>query len=169
MAQVSSVAPFFTLVALASFGVSFLYHVFLSKKTLWLSPGEQLAGRVIRSGEKQWVNPYGCNRWALFLVILVTISTAGNAWNWMLGGTIPSFHRTFGTVIQITLLSLGAVWMGKGRLWGAWFPFVLFGLGAVIPTWDSDLETISNPAKTVFGLIAAVNGLVAVAYSFLRQ
>jgi hypothetical protein len=68
-------------ILLLSLIIPIVYHVFLAKKSQWLSPGELLTGRIIQNNQKLWTNPYGYNRWTLFLIILLTLLVLGNAWD----------------------------------------------------------------------------------------
>lgn len=162
-------APLFLqgIILLASIAGVILYHTKLSKRTFWLSPGEQLAGRILWNGVKEWVNPYGRNRWALFTVILVTLILAGNAWDWV-SDRVEPLSRVIGYSVRLFLVCWGLVLMGKGRAWGAVFPVVIFSIAAIFtPHWRSEEARLTMTA--LFGFIAVTNGLVALAYHFLKS
>lgn len=152
---------------LAALVGAILYHTKLSNRVLWLSPGEQLAGRIVRAGAKEWVNPYGRNRWALFVVILLTLGLTHNVWNWVTDHVYP-LRSVVGYAIRLSLVYWGAVLMGKGKMWGALFPVIIFTIGVVFtPAWRSEA---ARTTETIFlGSLAVMNGLVVLAYYFLRK
>ncbi|MFK7801372.1 MAG: hypothetical protein AB8G95_07060 [Anaerolineae bacterium] len=134
------------------FIVSAIYHIFISRRTFWRSPGEIIVGRQIRNEEKIWTNPYGWNRWALFLMLIFTVAFAGNAWDkFGLDLDIPYLlPEIFSKVLALTITAYSVIQVGKGRIW--------IGLILVI---QSILGSISQRNESVLGIPPEVMETVA--------
>jgi len=111
--------------------VSILYHSIFYKKTKWLSFGERISGRVLMNSKKEWVNPYGKNRWLLFLLIIITLIFLGNDWDALEVNIIP-FGVVVGKVIKLFLMFLGMLMLGKGLTKGALILFLVFLVNVII-------------------------------------
>ncbi|WBW96263.1 hypothetical protein [Oceanirhabdus sp. W0125-5] len=97
-------------------GLVTIYHSVISKKVLWLSLGEKIAGKFIVDNKKEWRNPYNINRWGLFFHCIITLIILGNSFDAASSGylyTIPSLIGKFlGLFIKIYCL----VMIGQGKL-----------------------------------------------------
>jgi hypothetical protein len=143
-----------------------IYHSMFASKFDMLSPGELIAGRTLDGTTKVWRNPFGRNRWALFIVVEFTLLMVGNAWDPLYDGSLWTMQATFSAAIRVTLVSVGLVLMATGRLWGALIPILYYGLGAIRAYQPADEMAIS--AASVFAFIALANALVALVYAWLR-
>jgi hypothetical protein len=122
-------------ISLTMLGLSFLaavvYHVFWAKKSPWLSPGELTVGRHIQNNQKLWSNPYSHNRWALFLIIFLTLSIVGNTWDRLSEGYVYSLGEVATRIVILSLVSYGLVELGRGRPRGIIYPTLYYVLQTV--------------------------------------
>lgn len=119
------------IVFLLIIAVVIFYHIFYSKKTKFLSIGEKISGKILKDGKKHWVNPYDKNRWWIFFMIIVTLIFLGNDWDVLENGVIP-IGVVIGKIIKFSLVFLGFVMIGKGKVKGALIPFSVFLVNMVI-------------------------------------
>ncbi|MBB6218001.1 hypothetical protein HNQ80_004138 [Anaerosolibacter carboniphilus] len=92
------------------------YHKIISKRVLWLSPGEKIAGKFIISGEKVWKNPYSLNRWGLFFFSILTLIVLGNNFDGISNGYQYTLARLIGMYISTFLQIMGLILIGQGQL-----------------------------------------------------
>lgn len=143
-----------------------IYHSMLASKLAMLSPGELISGRTHDGPTKVWSNPFGRNRWALFIVVVFTLMMVGNTWDSLTDGSPWTMWTTFSAAIRVSLVAIGLVLMATGRLWGALLPISYYALGAIF-VYQSNDEMAKFAAYT-FAFIAFVNALVALIYALLR-
>ena len=149
-----------------------VYYTFLISQTRWLTPGELIVGRKIESGQKVWTNPYGYNRWALFLVILLTLMIVGNTWDRLSEGYVYTLLEVGMRVVFLTLVSYGLVELGLGRARSVVFPAGYF----VFQAFQTTRMTFPGASRTElesFGLIllgfAGLLFVVAGIYGYLQS
>lgn len=157
---------------LSSLTFCVLYYTLFAKSTLWLTPGENLAGRVIQDGSKVWINPYKVNRWALFLILLLTLIFAGNLWDRLGEGYIYSFTEVLIRALILIVLSYGLVSIGRGQLRGFLYP-IAFYLFMVRQTLNTEVPVSQRGTLIFFANfligVAALHGIVALIYYLLRR
>lgn len=156
--------PFFVLLEIA---LTVIYHLHLKKKTLWLSPGEVLAGCVVHHGEKVWTNPYGVNRWVLFPVLLFTLVLISNSWDGLSNGRVYTIGQVFGTVVWLSAASIGILVVGTGNPWGA--ALVFAGLTVPVVWTMATAPGAAGALLVFFGPLAVLNVLAALFYHGLRR
>lgn len=148
-------------------GIS-LYYLILHTMIPWLTPGERLAGRIFEGGKKIWVNPYGRNRWFLFLVIILDLTLVSD--NLDLPGAMgQSFLRFLLSAALLIILSFGAVMAGKrntGMLWmtvpAAACLFLPHPPNKLAGPLFDDLYTVWMPI--LYGSLILFNGMAFYAY-----
>jgi len=128
--------PIFTIQAA---GLTFLgtvlvvvfYHIFLNKMVKMLSVGERIAGKILISNKKMWVNPYNKNRWLLFLLIVVTLLLLGNDWDALETNVIP-LGIVVGKILKAGLVFIGFLMIGNNKISGVFIPFSIFAINTIL-------------------------------------
>ncbi|WP_066505578.1 hypothetical protein [Abyssisolibacter fermentans] len=142
-----------------------LYYAIFSKKILWLSPGEKMAGRRIIESKKEWINPYRCNRWALFTIMIISIIIIGNE----LGENIYPIQTVISKTLSITLQIYGLILLGKGKLKGA-IIFIIINLLGFIASLSYQYFTVYSKYLTIyFGILLILYCVVTISYYFGRK
>lgn len=141
--------------ALGVFGAAFFltiaYHLALSRRTIWRSPGEQVAGRFVDGETKLWLNPYSRTRWPLFAVMLLVTILAGNTWDGIGRGSEMTLTKVALDVAALIILTIGLVAVGQGRAW--WMlAIALYPVLLAITALRSS-EELSLPAAALTGLV----------------
>ena len=146
--------------------VLIVYHKFYSGKSKWISPGERLVGRVLHHEHKVWRNPYGRNRWALYLILFVSLIMAGNSWDALGYGLIMPLGQIFSKVFWITVLLYGLMTLGEGKLYGVIFVASYYWIVAIglmlLPASDQYPDDFLGFMKGEFSIFFLVVGLIAV-------
>jgi len=158
------------------------YYRIICKKINWLSPGEIIAGRIINDRYKEWVNPYGINRFFLFFTIIFTLVIFGNSWDGLSRGEIYYFNEWFTLTVSLLLLTIGYVGAGKNKNW--WIipvllPIVYFTMGAFYldpgnlrgsEFQDERVQTyISNTALYMYAGLLSINLFTYIIYRFIQK
>jgi len=89
-----------------------VYHSLVARRVGFCTPGEAMMGRTVIDGRKEWTNPYGINRTALFIVLFFALISAGNSWD---AATDERFHAS----LTLRVVALRAAVLG-GLLVGLW-------------------------------------------------
>lgn len=150
--------------------VVILYHLQFAKRVPWRSPGELLVGQVLKEGVKEWTNPYGRNRWALFTVLLFTVVIASNTWDKLGEGKIYSLTEISARTVLVATLYFALVRIGMGKLKFALIPiafsiFMLFVSLTNIKTIDVQFSNF----MVIFSIVSILAYVtVSIAYHFLR-
>jgi len=145
-----------------------VYHLAVSGRVRWLSPGELMTGRCVQDGKKQWANPYDRNRWALFLIQMITLVVAGNSWDGIGDGVIYPLRTAVSRSIFLGLLVYGIVKVGQGAL--SWvgmiaFYFVIMAVRSMVTALPADIpEAIRGLMALGFMGLAAFAVAVGLAY-----
>ena len=86
----------------------------LSKRNNWLSPGEQIVGRMIIDGNKEWINMYKTNRWGLFSISIISLLTL------QFNFCIASYPIVLVLIkyVGMALVLYGLILIGQGKLRG---------------------------------------------------
>ncbi len=95
-----------------------VYHGGLARRSALLSPGELMMGRSVVDGVKQWRNPHGIGRGALFGVLYVALVMAGNSWDMVADEELHAtlaFHVTLGRMTLLSFLLHGLISLGRGQ------------------------------------------------------
>ncbi len=166
-----SPVPLFLLILIfvVSLLVAILYHAIFARRVSWLTPGEQLVGRVVEQS-KEWKNPYGRNRWALFIVILITIMLAGNAWDSLSLGLTYTFDAIAARVILLTALYYGLVQLGRGQLGGLLYVVAFFAILVLVFLRTLAFDPQVQQVMVLTCIVAiAIHAIIATAYHFLRR
>ena len=162
--------PILILLLVSSILVTILHHAIFAKRVSWLTPGEHLVGRVVENGSKEWKNPYGRNRWALFLTILLTIVSSSNAWDGLGMGGVYVLNAALARIALLAALYYGLVQVGRGQLRYMLYPIgfyvILHLLRLGLQTPDPKVQSFYI-ALFIIGIV--MHGLVALAYHFLRH
>ena len=95
-----------------------IYHIFLARNLEILSFGEKLSGRVIINNELEWQNPYGKNRWLIFLMYIFTFLLVRDSR--ILSGYMFSLNQLLIYFIEILIMYYSLVKIGKGKLIGGY-------------------------------------------------
>lgn len=93
-----------------------IYHSIISKKVLWLSYGEKIAGKFIINNKKEWVNPYNVNRWGLFCHCIITLIILGNSFNAISSVYQYPIPALIGKFIRLFIQFYSLVMIGQGKL-----------------------------------------------------
>ena len=99
------------------------YYMNFASKTMFLTPGEAIGGRVIVNKTKKWTNPYNKNRFFLFFTLMLTIIVYNNAWDSLSEGTIMPLSQWLFTNMALGLVLVGSKLAGKGC--GSWLPIII--------------------------------------------
>ena len=94
------------------------YYTAFAKKVGILSLGEYMTGRRIEDGSKKWTNPYGTNRFGIFLIIIINVILLGNEWDRGGSGYIYSFAEITGKLIRIGIIVYALKLTSEGKLNG---------------------------------------------------
>jgi len=134
--------------------IVFYYRTY-AKKTLWLSPGEIISGRVVECNQKkEWINPYKVNRFGIYFIVLTTLIILGNEWDGVVLGQIYPFAIIAGKMIKIMFAFWGMVMLGKGRLKGALLIIPFFIFGAVFSSLiKSELGQFASTFYSILSLV----------------
>lgn len=139
------------------------YHFCISRRVLWLSPGELFAGRRVVQTHKEWVNPMHANRTAFFIVGIVCLVLMGSAWDGLSQGQV----YPIGTVLlrgMLLSVSLGGiVAAGRGVLWAGVLTALYFAISALQHANHSPREV-----SVFFTIVAALVTSTVYAYSKRR-
>jgi len=163
-----------------TFIIIFVYYWFITPQTKTLTPGEMIVGRKIIFDDtldfdekfgfycKRWTNPYGANRWALFLLTYVVLAVGESSWDALSAGYIYSLGTVASKSLLLLLLSYGVVGVGQGRVKSTWFVIIYFVLLLrqilATPVSGVENEVIDMIAYGYLG-IGALYALVALMYS----
>lgn len=93
-----------------------IYHSVISKKVLWLSLGEKIAGKFIYDNKKVWRNPYKVNRWGLFLQCIIALIILGNSFDSISSGQVYTSAMLTGKFIGFFIKIYCLVMIGQGKL-----------------------------------------------------
>lgn len=102
------------------------YHSRIADRVVWLTPGELIAGRDRLDNQKAWKNPYGTNRWGLFLITILSLIAAGSLFQ---GGGFTMVHSLsdlVGRFLVLFAVISGSIMIGKGRSSGAYLIIVVY-------------------------------------------
>lgn len=146
-----------------------LYHRKVTKRVLWLSPGEQMAGRTIADGEKVWINPYYCNRWALFIIMMISVIIMGNEWDGISSGYTYPIGTAIGKSISLTLQAYGLMLMGRGKLKGALFLIAIYTIGFVSAFIYMGANAYFKYIFISFGILLALYSIVVISYYYVSK
>lgn len=151
--------------------VTALYYLLISARIRWCSPGELLVGRRVGADRKEWGNPFGYNRWALFLITFVVLAFASNTWDSIGTGHIYTRDEVILRCIFLLLLSCGVTGVGRGQIVYVWFVVIYYAFYA----WQiahAPLGPIPQEALQMLALsFLSIGGLyliVILTYAFLR-
>jgi hypothetical protein len=146
-----------------------------SPHVAWLSPGEVVVGRAIGDGgQKQWLNPWCANRWALNTVLFTAILISGNTWDGLFEGRLYPAGKIVVNAILLGGLWSGLIVAGKGKTAGAgvvvgYFMFLGTTL-AISPALAEQTPVEFN--RTLGGVLlswAAVSLVIVVVHHRLRE
>ncbi|MBP1762929.1 MAG: hypothetical protein H6Q64_2471, partial [Firmicutes bacterium] len=132
----------------------------------WLSLGETTTGRIFELDHKKWTNPYNCNRWALFTIMLIILMIQGNTFDAITTGNLPSFSIALGRVITILILIAVLVLAGKGKILTMIISFATF----IYMGWGVSKindATLSETGVVLYNSIAVLI-LLTVIYYYIR-
>lgn len=107
-----------------------LFIIFFFARNLEiLSFGEKLSGRVITNNELEWQNPYGKNRWLIFLMYIFTFLVIRDSR--ILSGYMFSLSQLILYFIEIFIMyySLGKI--SKGKLIGGYILATIYFIKSV--------------------------------------
>ena len=165
------IAAVFALPILALLG-SIWYHVYFARRTRWLSPGEQMHGRVVAGDEKQWTNPWGRNRWALFTLNLIALVLLGNTWDGLGENPPLTIQQTVFNTAFAALVGAGIIAVGKGHPLGALGPAALY-LSGMVGLWRAMSSAAARGSVMVVMLgllgLALLHLVTAWTYAYLRR
>jgi hypothetical protein len=147
--------------------VTAAYHLKFWRMSDFRSVGDRIIGRSYQGGSAQYSNPFGINRWAMFLVIVVTLMMASNAWDRNFDGPPWTIGEAIGTGLRCAAIILGATMLASGKVWGSLFPIAIYGLGAIAVYRQGIDNEIQAAAFYLFAGLAVLNLLVAVYYGLL--
>lgn len=80
-----------------------IYSSILSKKLMILSPGEYFTGMRIVDRKKVWSNPYKCNRFGVFFIVMINLILIGNEFDSGIAGQIFTITEIFIKILRILL------------------------------------------------------------------
>jgi hypothetical protein len=162
--RVNVIAPLHTMLfLLLDLAIVVVYHTVVSPKAPLLTLGEVIAGRIRENGNKRWTNPYCRNRSGIVAYMFTSLILYGNSFDAVFAGTVPSTTGTIFTGLRITLVSLGFILIGKGRIGGVFIPaaLMLFGpLLSMVQRSGSRLASITMTVNMILGLAGIVIWLV---------
>jgi len=149
-----------------------VYYRFLACRVNWFSPGEILVGRQSNGENKEWHNPFGYNRWALFLITFVTLAITSNIWDGLGSGRIYPLNEIIFSAISLFMLSFGVVNLGRGQIWSICLVVIYFVIYAG-RLWNAPSDIIPQNGlqilATAFLVIAALHLIIALIYGFLKN
>jgi len=93
-----------------------IYHSIISKKVLWLSFGEKIAGKFIIDNKKKWRNPYNENRWRLFFLCIIILIILGYSFNIISSVYQYRIPVLVGKFIRLAVQIYSCVMIGQGKL-----------------------------------------------------
>ena len=147
------------------------YYSIVARGAPFRTPGEVMLGRVVLHGRKQWINPYGVNRAALFVVLFTALVVAGNSWDSAADEhlyvtlTLPV---VLGRIVLLGCLLAGVMMVGQAHRAGPYLVAGYFGLMGVAnllahPSAGGSANIIRG--LSLFGfLMAILAGVVLVRY-----
>lgn len=93
-----------------------IYHLILAKRSTYLTPGEQIAGKWCLNSGKTWLNPYIKTRVPIFLILLFASALAGNTYDWVFDSTKTPPSTPFGRFWLLTpwILIWAQMKIGRG-------------------------------------------------------
>lgn len=154
---------------LISFILVVLYHSVISKKLLWLSPGELIAGRKIIDNNKEWINPYYCNRFWLFFIIIISVIILGNEFDGISKGIFYLFPQLIGRVIKVSLQVYGLVLIGKGNLKG-FIIFLITSFLGVLVGINMGLNSLEGKSLLILsGILFLIYSIISISYYSIRK
>ncbi len=130
---------------------SILYQALVADRVSWNSPGECMCGRRSVDGRKFWTNPYRRNRWALFLVLFVPLTNAGNSWDNLYTGELFPLAQIAFKVLLLLILSLSIVGIGAGQARGSWMIllyYIILAGGAIVLSEGHDDTVLRSFARS---------------------
>jgi MFS family permease len=146
-----------------------VYHLLISRKVQWLSPGELTAGRFIHQDKKMWLNPYHRNRWALYSLQIITLIVVGSSWYKLFNGHTYPLLLVVGLIAVLSIVMYGVSIIGSGSLRGIlpifFYYLLLAGLVIVGKKFYGILESTWIPLLILFLNLAACIGVAAWFYS----
>ena len=140
-----------------------VYYTLVARRVVFRTVGEVMMGRIVIDGRKQWSNPYGISRTALFCVLFIALVGAGNSWDSAADEHFFSMltpQVVLGRAAVLACLLVGIVMIGRhyvGVLLIAAY-FTLTGLVTLLATPPAGVPGNVTRGLGVFGLSM---GLVA--------
>jgi hypothetical protein len=106
-----------------------IYHIFLARRSFWMSPGELLIGCEWDGDRKHWANPYRRARGLLFTMQFVTLIFLASLWP----SAVLDRFLTPGRIVVAGALSFvvgrGLIHWGRGERLGG---YIVVGYYAVL-------------------------------------
>ncbi|MCK4414660.1 MAG: hypothetical protein KAY32_14090 [Candidatus Eisenbacteria sp.] len=135
-----------------------LYQALFASRLSWISPGERMCGREVLDGGKTWCNPYGTNRWALFIVLFLPLALVGNHWDGVFEGAVYPLHRIAIQALLGYLVIASVIVIGSGDPRPSWMLllyYILQALGSFAGRDPSD-SVVSGIAQVLSVLLFAL-------------
>ena len=139
-----------------------VYHARFARKVSFMSPGEMIFGRQMTDQGKQWFNPYGASRAALFTGFFIAMILAGNSWDNVADERLYHMYTLSNILVHIGLLAIliaGLTMAGRGnRLGGIGISlyFALLGLTSFLAPPPSEELKAGSLAVGYFMLFMVV-------------
>jgi hypothetical protein len=149
-----------------------VYHSRVARKVSLRTPGEMMMGCVVVDGLKQWTNPYGINRAALFAVLFIALVGAGSLWDsvaderFYASLTLPV---VVGRIVYLGCLLAGVVMVGRAQPAGGILVAAYFALAGIVNLLAEPPAGVSVNVTRSLGLSGVLMALVAGVILFRYQ
>lgn len=136
------------------------YHLSISRRVLWLSPGELFVGRRVVQTHKECVNPMHANRAAFFIVGIVCLVLMGNSWDGLSQGQVYPIGTVLLRGMLLAVSLSGIIAAGRGVPWAGLLTALYFAISALQHANHSPREV-----SVFFAIVAVLVTCTMYAYS----